>query len=380
MPRLLPLDRGRGWTSFKPQPDSTYLITGAFGALGRKVAEWLVAEGARFLALMSRSAPDANAERWLEGLRAQGVQLLSLRTDVSDSEELTKAFGRLDRDLPVLRGVIHAAGIVEDHVLSNLEWPSFARVLAPKTQGSWNLHALTEGRALDFWVVFSSVSALLGNPGQAAYAAGNAYADAIAQYRRMQGMPALSINWGPWRGDGMSAVAADDLHRRWGLLAIDPGEGVEMLGHLLDAQAAQVWAAPLDLEILKKRAAELPHLSLVSELVGAPVAPPKQASQARADVGGGLRDLPEEERNNAVLNYVVDVVRSVTGMGPSETVRAEDRFDDLGVDSLLSIDLIEALESSLNVSLPQTIFIDCPTIEKFAGHIIKELDRTAPVS
>ena len=196
----------------------------------------------------------------------------------------------------------------------------------------------------------------------------------------MQGMPALSINWGPWRGDGMSAVVADDLHRRWGLLAIDPDEGVEMLGHLLDAEVAQVWAAPLDIEILKKRAAELPHMSLVSEVVGSPVAPPRQASQARSDLDGGLRDLPEEERPDAVLNYVVDVVRSVTGMGPSETVRVEDRFDDLGVDSLLSIDLIEAVESSLYVSLPQTIFIDCPTIEKFARYIIKELDKTAPVS
>ena len=380
VPRLLPLDQGRRRSRFKPRPDATYLITGAFGALGRKVAEWLVVEGVRHLALAGRSAPNAEAERWLDTLRAQGIEVLSLRTDVANSDELAEALGRLDRDMPALRGVIHAAGIVEDNVLSNVEWPSFARVLAPKTHGSWNLHTLTGGRELDFWVVFSSVSALLGNPGQAAYAAGNAYADAVAQHRRMQGLPALSINWGPWRGDGMSAVAADDLHRRWGLLAINPDEGVEMLGHLLDAEVAQVWAAPLEIEILKKRATELPHLSLVSDLVGATVAPVRQASQTRSDVDGGLRDLPDEERPEAVLKYVVDVVRSVTGMGPSETVRVEDRFDDLGVDSLLSIDLIEALESSLSVSLPQTIFIDCPTIEKFARYIIKELDKTAPVS
>lgn len=380
VPRLVPLDQGRRRGKFKPRPDATYLITGAFGALGRKVAEWLVIEGARHLALVGRSALNVEAEQWLDGFREQGVQVLSLRTDVSNLNELTEALGRLDRDLPALHGVIHAAGIVEDNVLSNIDWPSFARVLAPKTQGSWNLHTLTRDRGLDFWVDFSSVSALLGNPGQASYAAGNAYADAIAQYRRMQGLPSLSINWGPWRGDGMSAVAADDLHRRWGLLAIDPDEGVEMLGHLLDTEVAQVWAAPLETETLKKRAAELPHLSLVSELVGSTVAPVRQSNQARSDVDGGLRDLPDEERPEAVLKYVVDVVRSVTGMGPSETVRVEDRFDDLGVDSLLSIDLIEAMESSFSVSLPQTIFIDCPTIVKFARYIIMELDKTAPVS
>ncbi|MDQ3802677.1 MAG: SDR family NAD(P)-dependent oxidoreductase [Acidobacteriota bacterium] len=380
VPRLLPLERGRGRGRFKPRPDATYLITGAFGALGRKVADWLVAGGARHLALMSRRAPDEEATHWLEGLRAQGVQLLPLRADVSDTDELAEALGQIAHGMPPLQGVIHAAGVVEDNVLSNLEWPSFARVLAPKLQGSWNLHVLTESRPLDFWVVFSSVSALLGNPGQAAYAAGNAYADALAQRRRMQGAPALSINWGPWRGDGMSAVAADDLHRRWGLLAIDPDDGVEMLGQLLSVEGAQAWAAPLDIEILKTRSAELHHLSLVSEMVGTPVAPPKEARHAGAELGDGLRDLPEDERHAAVLKYVVEVVRSVTGMGPSETVQAADRFDDLGVDSLLSLDLIEALERSLGVTVPQTIFIDCPTIERFAGYLGKEIEGAAPVS
>ena len=177
----------------------------------------------------------------------------------------------------------------------------------------------------------------------------------------------------------MSAVAAEDLHRRWGLLAIDPDEGVEMLGRLLDAEGAQAWAAPLDTEVLKRRSAELPHLSLASDLVGAPVAPPRQTGQARADVGG-LPDLPEEERRAAILKYVVEIVRSVTGMEPSETVRVEDRFDDLGVDSLLSLDLIEALERSLSVSLPQTIFIDCPTVEMLAGYLAAEVGRAAAVS
>ena len=378
VPRLRPLERGRV-RRFDPRPDATYLITGAFGALGRKVADWLVAGGARHLALLGRRAPDEEASRWLEGLASRGVQVLSLRADVSIAGELAEALAQLDRALPTLRGVIHAAGVVEDSVLSNLEWPSFARALAPKFQGSWNLHVLTEGRSLDFWVVCSSVSALLGNPGQAAYAAGNAYADALAERRRMHGASALSINWGPWQGNGMSAVLADDLHRRWGLLAIDPSDGVDMLGQLLGMEGAQAWAAPFEAEILRKRLAESPHLSLVGELVGFPEGRPAARSRSGTDVGRRLRDLPAEERRAAVLEHVVEVVRSVTAMDPSEVVRVDGRFDDLGVDSLLSLDLIEALNRSLGVSIPPTITIDCPTIELLTGYLVGEVGRVAAV-
>ncbi|HET8887419.1 MAG TPA: type I polyketide synthase [Candidatus Angelobacter sp.] len=373
VPRLSALGRGRSRSRFRARSDATYLITGAFGALGRKVAEWLVASGARHLALMSRRPLNDEASCWLQGLREQGVQVLPLQTDVAVMADLAEALARLDRTMPPLRGVMHAAGILDDSVFSKLEWPGFTRVQAPKAKGSWNLHILTADRSLDFWVIFSSVTALLGNPGQAAYVAGNAYADALVHHRRMEGLPALSINWGPWQGEGMSANVVDDLYRRWGLLAIGPSEGVEMLGQLLHVGGGQVWAAPVEIDLLRKRSAESPHLALVAEMVGAqehPVSSPRK--RAVAGAASRLQDMPDDQRRAAVLEHVVDMVRSVTGMEASEPVRVDARFETLGVDSLLTLDLLNALSRFFGVNLPSTIFINCPTVELLVKYLCEE--------
>lgn len=381
VPRLRPLGRGRSRSKFHAAAGASYLITGAFGALGRKVAEWLVASGARHLALLSRRPPDDEASRWLQELGEQGVQCLALQADVSVMAELSAALAELDHNMPALRGVMHAAGILEDNVFSKLEWTSFAKVRAPKVQGSWNLHTLTADRPLDFWVIFSSVTALLGNPGQAAYGAGNAYADALVHHRRMQGAPALSINWGPWKGEGMSSLVIDDLYRRWGLLAIDPSEGVEMLGQLLKIGGGQAWAAPLDVDLLKERSAEYPHLSLMAETLGAQERRiPSPRGRAVANATSKLQDLPDDQRRAAVLEHVVDLVRSVTGMEASEPVRVDARFEVLGVDSLLTLDLLNALIRFFGVNLPSTIFINCPTIELLVKYLCEETPLTVSTS
>jgi acyl transferase domain-containing protein len=380
VPRLKPLGRGRSRNRFRARSDASYMVTGAFGALGRKVAEWLVASGARHLALVSRRPPDDEASCWLQGLREQGAQVLTMQADVSVMAELAEALSQIDRTMPPLRGVMHAAGVLDDNVFSKLEWPSFASVQAPKAKGSWNLHLLTADRTLDFWVIFSSVTALLGNPGQAAYVAGNSYADALVHHRRMQGAPALSINWGPWQGEGMSAHVADDLYRRWGLLAIDPAEGVEMLGQLLNVGGGQVWAAPVDVEVLKKRSGESPHLALLAEMVGVQEHSPSPRGKAAATGSSKLQDLPDDQRRAAVLDHVVDLVRSVTGMEASEPVRVDARFETLGVDSLLTLDLLNALNRFFGVNLPATIFINCPTIELLVKYLCEETTLSSSTS
>lgn len=377
IPRLKPLTRTRTRSRFRVKNDASYLITGAFGALGRKVVEWFVAAGARHLVLLSRRAGDDETSRWLQRLREQGVQLLTLQADVAVMSELAEALVRMEASMPPLRGVIHAAGVLEHNTISKLEWPSLSRVLAPKAQGSWNLHTATLNRSLDFWVIFSSVASLLGNPGQAAYGAGNAYADALAHHRHMQGLPALSINWGPWNGEGMSSRHASDLYRRWGLLPIDPSAGVEMLGQLLSMDGGQLWAAPLDLEQLKERSAEFAPLSLMAELVGAQNGHiPSPDGKTVANGVNRLKDLPEDQRRAAVQEHVIDLVRSVTGMEASEPVRVDARLETLGVDSLLTVDLLNALIRVFGVNLPATILINFPTIELLVKHLCEEIAKT----
>jgi acyl transferase domain-containing protein len=378
VPRLTSLDGGRPRGRAKLRTNASYLITGAFGSLGREVTESLVNNGARHLALLGRHVPNEAALEWVSGLRARGVEVLVLRADVSRFDELAEALAQLEHTMPALGGVVHAAGVVEDALLSKLEWPSFERVLAPKVQGSWNLHRLTNTRPLDFWVIFSSVSALIGIPGQAAYAAGNAYADAVVHHRRMEGSPGLSINWGPWRGDGMSREVIDDLLRRWGLLGIDPEKGSEMFAQLLGIGSAQVWAAPIEAHIARARMSDSPHLSFLAGVAGVG----ENTSRPRRDGTAPISrfHLPEQERHDAVLQHVVDVVRNVTAMNSAESVRVDTRFDVLGIDSLLSLDLIEALEASFEITLPSTIFMDCPTIDGLVGYVCDEISRTMAVS
>jgi len=172
----------------------------------------------------------------------------------------------------------------------------------------------------------------------------------------------------------MSSQATDDLYRRWGLLTIDPLEGVEMLSQLLTIGSGQMWAAPLDVDLLKERSAEFPHLSLVNELVGAEQVPiASSRGKAAAKGASKLEDLPDDQRWATVLEHVVDMVRSVTGMEASEPVRVDARFETLGVDSLLTLDLLNALSRFFGVNLPTTIFISCPTVELLIKYLCERL-------
>ena len=178
----------------------------------------------------------------------------------------------------------------------------------------------------------------------------------------------------------MSSQVADELHRRWGLTAIDPADGVEMLGQLL-GDGGQVWAAPLDSEVLEKRSAESYHLSVVARLLGVQQGQPAATKRRTvASPSAPLRDLSMEERPAAVLEHVVELVRSVTGMDASEPVRADARFDILGVDSLLALDLLDALNRFFGLRLPSTILIDCPTIERLVPYLCGEIAGSGEVA
>ena len=183
------------------RPDGTYLLTGGLGDLGLLVAGWLVGRGARNVVLLGRSDPGVEAGAVIAELEQGGARVLVARADVTHESELVRALKELQSELPPVCGVIHAAGMLDDGILMNQSWERFAPVLAPKVQGAWNLHRLTRDLPLDFFVLFSSAASLLGSPGQGNYAAANAFLDALAHHRRGLGLPALSINWGPWPDD-----------------------------------------------------------------------------------------------------------------------------------------------------------------------------------
>ncbi len=177
--------------------DASYLITGGLGGFGLGVARFLADRGARTLVLLGRrGAVGVEARTAVRELEAKGTRIIVRAADVSNEAEVAEVFAAIDRDLPPLKGVVHAAMVLEDALLVNLDRDLIDRVLAPKLAGTWNLHVHTVNRPLDFFVMFSSLSSVFGHAGQGNYAAANAFLDAMAWYRRAIGLPALAINWG----------------------------------------------------------------------------------------------------------------------------------------------------------------------------------------
>ena len=207
-------------TPFTVRGDGTYLITGGLGGLGLQVAHWLADRGAADLLLLSRRPPDDRSRDALDQLTRRGVHVHLAHADVADAGALEAALRHDVHRRPPLRGVIHAAGQLDDCLIARLDFPRMAAVMAPKVAGAWNLHRLTRHDELDFFVMFSSVASVLGSPGQAGYAAGNAFLDALAAHRRSAGLPGQSINWGPWSGAGMTSGLSEQDRRRWAAYGI----------------------------------------------------------------------------------------------------------------------------------------------------------------
>ena len=209
--RILPfsLSNLSNSSSLSLRVDGTYLITGGLGGLGLETAKWMAQRGAKHLVLMGRSEPKPSARIIVDQMRQDGIEVSVSQADVSNQADLEQVFGMIKQNMPELRGVVHAAGVLDDGSIPNLTKERMKNVLAPKVDGTWNLHMATSQLPLDFFVLFSSAVSVLGSPGQGNYAAGSAYLDAMAYLRRHQGIPAISINWGPWAEVGLAAEAIE---------------------------------------------------------------------------------------------------------------------------------------------------------------------------
>ncbi len=234
--------------------DATYLITGGLGKLGLLVAEWLVKQGAKHLVLVGRSAPKAITELQLNKLEEAGAQIKVIQADIAVADSVTVLLSEIQQSLPPLRGIIHAAGVLDDGVLLQQTWDRFAKVMAPKVSGAWHLHQLTQHLSLDFFVLFSTAASLLGSACQANHAAANSFLDALAHYRHSLGLPAVTINWGPWSQQG---AAREAQFKTKGLEAFNPQQGLQILDYVLTQATPQVGAIKINWSTLPQPLAGL---------------------------------------------------------------------------------------------------------------------------
>jgi acyl transferase domain-containing protein/NADPH:quinone reductase-like Zn-dependent oxidoreductase/NAD(P)-dependent dehydrogenase (short-subunit alcohol dehydrogenase family)/acyl carrier protein len=355
--------------------DASYLITGGLGGLGLAVAGWMVEHGARQLALVGRREPQGAAIDAIAQLERAGARILAVPTDVSQPAEVARLIGTVGRELAPLRGVIHAAGVLDDGVLLNQTAERFAGVMAPKVAGSWNLHQATRSLPLDFFVMFSGAGTLLGSPGQSNYAAANAFLDGLAQARRAEGLPAQSIAWGPWSEVGLAArVERGGRLALRGVASLSPSDGVEALGRVMQDGAAQIAVLPLD---VRQCLESYPVLagSPLFEILARGV-PDRATGTAEPAFRHTLSALPPAERRGALEHHLRDHAARVLGLPPAR-IAVREPLGNLGFDSLMTLELRNRIETSLGLKLSATVVWNYPTIMALAEYLERKLDLVA---
>ncbi|NUQ61200.1 MAG: SDR family NAD(P)-dependent oxidoreductase [Pirellulales bacterium] len=355
--------------------DGTYLVTGGLGALGLRVGEWLALQGAKHVVLMGRREPSDEAAAAIDSLHEQGVRAVVVQGDVVSRDSLEAALAQIPGDFPPLRGVVHAAGVLADGVMFDMDLARLDKALAPKVQGAWNLHAATLDAPLDFFVLFSSIAGVLGSPGQANYAAGNAFLDALAYYRRSQGLPAVSIQWGPWADSGMAAHAdrSDQIAAR-GMDLIPPEKGLEVLARLIESKPVSMavidahWPA-----LIKQVRGRTPPL--LERVAGDEVAAAAgQEDKVDHAFRKELSDLGARQRIERLRDYFARELARIMQVDPSG-IDVNQPLNMLGLDSLMVIELKNNLEQRLDLTLPMARFLEGPSVtglaeaaaEAFAG-------------
>ena len=353
--------------------DGAYLLTGGNSGLGLKVAEWLSARGAGEVITMGRSLPAAEAAPLLDAMRAQGTVVTVCQGDVSQSADVQRA---LRSQLP-LRGVFHCAGIVDDGALLQQNRERFQRVIAPKIAGACHLHRLTCNSPLDYFVLFSSVASLLGSPGQTSYASANAFLDAVAHYRRSHHLPALSIDWGAWSETGM-AVRHKVIERsaETGILGITTHEGLSALETLIGSDSgAQTIVASVNW--LQYLANDIPagQRKFLSGLEGSQQSrQPREKSHAKQESWlPRLETIAKSRWKDLLAQLIEEKIRLTLRLDLTQPITPGQPLQELGLDSLLSIELRNALGIAINRTLPATLLFNYPTLQALTDCLFREL-------
>jgi malonyl CoA-acyl carrier protein transacylase len=354
--------------------NGSYLITGGLGGLGLKVADWLAGQGAKHLILIGRSAASETARHEINLLKKAGTRVTVMSADVSKQDDITRVFETIKASAHLLRGVVHTAGVLEDALLQRQNWAQFSRVMAPKVAGAWNLHNLTLEIVLDFFVCFSSSTALLGAAGQGNYAAANAFMDGLVQHRRDLGLPGLSINWGPWGEIGMAAALDSRDQARWsdlGIGNIAPTRGIEILERLLTQNTAQMAVLPINwskfLRQFQDDNTQPPFFNAFK-----PVSE-KPSSAQQSPFIKQLEATPASKQRDLLLRHVRTQIGKVARLRAVEQIQPRQRLFDLGLDSLMAVELKNSLQASLGQTLRGTLVFDYPTIEALVNHLFHDV-------
>jgi acyl transferase domain-containing protein/NADP-dependent 3-hydroxy acid dehydrogenase YdfG/acyl carrier protein len=361
-------------------PDATYLVTGGLSGFGLETAKWLARRGARHLVLLSRrGATSLDAQQEVLELELTGVRVAALPCDVSNAEALAATLDTVRRTMPPLRGVYHAAMVLDDALMVQLDAERVRAVFAPKIDGAWNLHHLTRNDRLDEFVLFSSATTDVGNPGQANYVAACAFLDQLAAHRRNLGLPAVSVAWGPVDDVGYLARNAD-LHRhiteRMGLPAISAAKLLEILESILSRPTARVSVARFDFSRIPTSALPVLKTPRLAALGGGAAGAAVESSESTGRIRELLLACSPEERRGLLKKHLVEILAGILGTSPSR-IETDRSVLLMGLDSLMAVELQTRVAREIGREIPSMRLMSGPTLDELVDEMVEEMNAGA---
>ena len=353
----------------KVSGESAYLITGGLGALGQHLARWLVSHGAKRIVLTSRTGVSSRSIKTIQELEATGATITVVKADAADEAQMTALIQSFGESLPVLGGVIHAAGVVSTQPLDLVNEESLRSVLRPKVTGAWLLHRLTQNLNLDFFVLFSSSAAILGSSNLGHYAAANHFLDTLAHIRHDLNLPALSINWGWWGGAGMATSELEKQFRQIGQEAMPVDSALQALEVLICSKAVHKMVASIDwnrfkpIYQAKHKHPLIERIQVQEEL----------QNDTQATLADQLFSIPAAQRLETLQAYVQSQVAQVLGLGASDKLDPRQGFFTIGMDLVMATQLRVRLETNLGQALPSTVAFEYPTVETLTSYLSDEV-------
>ena len=367
LPAQLPRVRG----------DATYLVTGGLGMLGRSAAKWLIRKGAKHLVLTGRNASPEAAQEVFSAAEIKSAAIHVVAADISREEDVSRLMQTISNELPPLKGVVHSAGVLDDGILAQLDWDRFASLFAPRVYGSWLLHEYTKSLELDFFILKSSLLSLLGSAGQGNYTASSSFLDSLAAHRRAADLPARAINWSAWSGGGLATISGARGEAMWsslGVKFVSPDIAMQAFDKLMHRDVDQIAVAVADWPTYSGKVGTPPFLAELlnrNEVFGSskfalgkittPDAPPVAVNgQARQQLFSRLQQ------------------HIMAKLGFTEAIDPDQPLSELGLDSLMSVNLSNSLEDEFGIPLSVTELIKGPTINQLVDHMIDEFGVTIP--